>query len=85
MAKFRFELTVMHPGGGYNDKRTIIAEENHFGDGVYHFHNKREDGTLETVACFPINYTIVESETEIVEEVATNGTSTKINHNEQQY
>jgi len=62
--KTKFELTIMHPGGG-TFTRTVIAEHNVYDEGVYHFY----DGTLnidhKTVACYPTSCTIVESETKI--------------------
>ena len=77
MGKKKFELTVMHPSSAQNMARTIYADCCKFSDGVYHFYNRIPGSIYETVtvACFPIAYTIIESETEIKD----NG---KIIHNE---
>lgn len=78
--KTRFELTVMHPGGG-TFTRTVIAEHNVYDEGVYHFYDGILNMTHKTVACYPISCTIVESETEIdVPTPQSEAAKDKINH-----
>jgi hypothetical protein len=66
MSKWEFNLTVMHPGGG-TFQRTVIAEHNTYDCGLYHFYNGVFGDGHQTVACYPICCTIVESEIEIIE------------------